>query len=188
MEVRRGEGPAYLVYRMAAHSGQSYVNTSFSTFQCVYMDSLKTCTKCGTPLPIDQFYKRNKDGALLPACKKCHNERGEDWRRRNRAKANAAQRRRWVKKKYGVGPDLWEAMFTIGCALCREPFELQPKRLETDKRQLGGKNPVIDHDHKTGVVRGMLHSKCNSALGLLDDNPERAKQAYEYLLKSTKPA
>jgi hypothetical protein len=39
----------------------------------------------------------------------------------------------------------------------------------------------IDHDHKTGVVRGLVTSKVNLAIGLLDENPEFADHVAEYL-------
>jgi hypothetical protein len=39
----------------------------------------------------------------------------------------------------------------------------------------------VDHCHKTGRVRGLLCAFCNSALGMLDDNPDLLKTAIEYL-------
>ena len=33
--------------------------------------------------------------------------------------------------------------------------------------------PVVDHDHKTGVVRGVLHRGCNAALGHVENNGPR---------------
>lgn len=44
------------------------------------------------------------------------------------------------------------------CALCGEPIK------ERD---------VLDHDHKQGHIRGVLHSGCNSLLGKLEGNYRR---------------
>ena len=44
------------------------------------------------------------------------------------------------------------------CALCGEPLK------ERD---------VLDHDHKHGHIRGVLHSGCNSLLGKLENNYKR---------------
>ena len=39
----------------------------------------------------------------------------------------------------------------------------------------------LDHDHKTGLVRGMLCSRCNSTLGYMDDDSHRLRRAADYL-------
>lgn len=39
----------------------------------------------------------------------------------------------------------------------------------------------VDHDHATDLIRGILCSRCNQALGLLDDDPERFAAAIAYL-------
>lgn len=39
----------------------------------------------------------------------------------------------------------------------------------------------VDHDHDTGEIRGFLCSGCNSALGLMKDDPELIKKCIEYL-------
>lgn len=41
----------------------------------------------------------------------------------------------------------------------------------------------IDHDHKTGAIRGILCIHCNAALGFLRDDEKIALAAAEYLLK-----
>jgi len=41
----------------------------------------------------------------------------------------------------------------------------------------------FDHNHETGEFRGWLCNNCNSALGLLGDNPDIVKRAYYYLKK-----
>lgn len=47
-----------------------------------------------------------------------------------------------------------------GCKLCgRRPY---------------GKNKMpVDHDHRTGKVRGILCTPCNRALGILEDNLDK---------------
>lgn len=44
------------------------------------------------------------------------------------------------------------------CALCHQPFEA---------------DAVLDHDHKTGIVRGVLHRGCNAMLGHIENNRAR---------------
>jgi hypothetical protein len=41
----------------------------------------------------------------------------------------------------------------------------------------------VDHCHNSSKVRGLLCGKCNTAIGLLDDDPERAFSAALYLQK-----
>lgn len=48
------------------------------------------------------------------------------------------------------------------CALCQGQFGTRPPL-----------DPVLDHDHKTGAVRGVLHRGCNSLLGKVENNAAR---------------
>lgn len=54
-----------------------------------------------------------------------------------------------------------------GCAICR--VEGQPL--------------VIDHDHATGEIRGLLCHACNLGLGKLHDDPVLVERALAYLRK-----
>jgi len=54
------------------------------------------------------------------------------------------------------------------CAIC--------SRTNPDGRALS-----VDHDHGTGRVRALLCLKCNTLLGMADDNPERLQLAARYL-------
>jgi hypothetical protein len=44
--------------------------------------------------------------------------------------------------------------------------------------------PVVDHDHKTGKIRGVLHAKCNTDLAVIENNGEEwIQKAKKYLGK-----
>lgn len=52
----------------------------------------------------------------------------------------------------------------------------QGNRCAICKGQIGIKaplDPVLDHDHQTGAVRGVLHRGCNSLLGKIENNAPR---------------
>lgn len=43
------------------------------------------------------------------------------------------------------------------------------------------KDPVLDHDHTTGAVRGTLHRSCNALLGKLENNHARFGVSFDKL-------
>lgn len=53
----------------------------------------------------------------------------------------------------------------------------------TEKPGYAGRRLCIDHDHSTGIVRGMLCQKCNVGLGNFNDNLELLEKAIKYLKK-----
>lgn len=59
------------------------------------------------------------------------------------------------------------------CKICREP--------ETRMRNGRTTKLMIDHDHQTGKVRGLLCRHCNVGLGCFKDNPQLILLAARYL-------
>ncbi|OGM55889.1 hypothetical protein A3F62_01545 [Candidatus Woesebacteria bacterium RIFCSPHIGHO2_12_FULL_44_11] len=43
------------------------------------------------------------------------------------------------------------------------------------------KNLSVDHDHKTGKIRGLICNKCNLAIGNADDLSDRLRALAQYL-------
>lgn len=84
---------------------------------------------------------------------------------------------KYIKQKYNLTPFQYNSLLDEAnglCAICKKPEVLNNR---------GGriKSLSIDHCHKTGKVRGLLCTKCNSALGLFDDNINVLNQAINYL-------
>lgn len=64
------------------------------------------------------------------------------------------------------------------CAICKSPETGTNGRWEMSILQL-----AVDHNHKTGKVRGLLCRRCNQALGKLEDDPALFEAAATYLRK-----
>jgi hypothetical protein len=79
---------------------------------------------------------------------------------------------RALKEKYNLTEKDFHHKFNtqgMRCAICRVEF--------TDRKQ----HLHVDHDHRTGRVRGLLCSHCNSGLGFFKDNVRFLIKAGYYL-------
>ena len=77
-------------------------------------------------------------------------------------------------KKYGLSPDKYDEILKSQgghCAACPEVIN-------------AGKRLYVDHDHETGMVRGLLCNNCNTAIGMLKDNFYRVKCLLDYIYDS----
>ena len=86
----------------------------------------------------------------------------------------------YLMRSYGINTTDYNNMLTKQnglCALCKtEGFTMAKHH----KVKL-----VVDHCHKTGVVRGLLCHNCNRALGLLQDNPEVIRRCADWVEGAT---
>jgi hypothetical protein len=119
---------------------------------------VKTCTRCREEKPLDaqNFPPHNKTKSGFDSwCRSCRNSyRNENCRGRFRD---------------SIGDENLKELkrTTHECVICGSNEKL-----------------VVDHDHKTGQIRGMLCNHCNRGLGHFRDDPLLLEFAAVYLYAS----
>ena len=144
---------------------------------------MKSCRACKKGEPEVEFNKSSRDGSQS-LCKGCQSNYSKGWQKQNRDKNigycqryyrenKHKWRERDYKRKYGMTIQEVEALVASQngrCPICDIPFKSQ-------------KLMSLDHDHKTGQLRQVLCSKCNTALGLLNEDVAIFHRAVEYINK-----
>jgi len=77
-----------------------------------------------------------------------------------------------LDKEWGLSESKYVEMFSAQkgeCPICESPLISDTKR------------PVVDHNHTTGDIRGILCDGCNRAIGLLGDSEVSLQNALNYL-------
>jgi hypothetical protein len=127
---------------------------------------------------VQRYQAKNRDAVR---------ERARRYQKKNREALNAAERMRakridvrarrrdqHLQRRYGISLAQYNALFAAqngSCAICGI------SALET-QRVLD-----VDHEHKTGTVRGLLCNACNTGLGKFRDAPEYLAAALRYLTR-----
>lgn len=109
--------------------------------------------------------------------------KGNDWLKRH---PEAARFHRWkngLQVRHGITAEQWDQMFDeqggkCANAGCGRQFVRDASR---DHRKV--MSLQVDHDHESGVIRGLLCKQCNSALGHARDDVSRLIGLAEYLVK-----
>lgn len=149
--------------RCLYHQGQGF--KSFSE----YMGGLKIkriCKGCGKE--FNALAIKVRQGKGLFCCKGCYNQ----YRKLNSYDPKERNKLYQKKTKYGLSEEEYKHLFVKQnnkCAICGESFN--------------SVIPVVDHNHNTDIVRGLLCSKCNTLLGMAKDNISILENAIIYLKK-----
>lgn len=115
----------------------------------------RTCSRCGA---VGDFHKFSKICGYF-ICQDCV----KISRRRTKFKA--------LHKKYGLTESDYQEMVRAQASACKICGAVPQRGL------------FIDHDHKTGKVRGLLCSTCNLGLGSFKDDPKVLRSAITYLME-----
>lgn len=145
---------------------------------------MKTCAKCELVKPVDDFCRRKKEAdGLNYQCRTCGNAESIAYYYKKHEKSIATRRRYYhankdvhrrhsLKRRYGLDLETYNTMFEEQrgcCAIC-----------STHQSDFNY-SLVVDHDHKTKEIRGLLCHHCNRGIGLLRDDPVILDRARAYL-------
>ena len=99
-----------------------------------------------------------------------------EYRARLRAQEPEKYRDQWqnwnLKRTYGITLEDYNKLLEEQGGVCK---------ICGLKDQPGKFRLAVDHDHKTGAVRGILCNGCNGGLGLFKDSPTLLRRALDYL-------
>jgi len=150
----------------------------------------KICYRCGNDKPLSSFREDNRyPQGYRHVCKECtstdqNKKRRQRWRTdrlyRNRSNENRISTHLMVQ--YGVTLVEYNALLLEQkgvCAICGNEQKLTYGRHKKGRL-------CIDHNHSTGIIRGLLCHNCNAAIGLMKENIEILQNAINYLNKNKK--
>lgn len=127
---------------------------------------LRRCTKCGLEKNLNDFYL-TPTGTYRRSCKSCTMASNDA---RNSKDAGLVRRTYHLKSLYGLEVAQYDAMFLAQagrCAICNRP---------PGKTRLS-----VDHDHATGLIRGLLCNHCNLRIVGRHTDAEKLMNAARYL-------
>jgi len=149
---------------------------------------MKTCRKCRVAFSLDQFHRDSRRGdGRAASCRACKCETVRQYRIRNsdrvRSTQKASFRRNYERtgrpyrllRQFGITLVEYDRLLAEQggmCAICKGVASSRAGR----KKALS-----VDHDHVTGVIRGLLCETCNTGLGMFRDDPALFATAGEYL-------
>jgi hypothetical protein len=141
------------------------------------------CTKCGEDKDESNFRVRtNLKRGYHSWCRECENienrkrylpkpSRTKNVRSEDEVKVDS--KKRMLKHRYSIDYDTYSQMYADQDGKCK---------ICGDYKELGGHGGLlIDHCHITKEVRGLLCNKCNSGLGMFNDNEELLLRAINYI-------
>jgi hypothetical protein len=141
----------------------------------------RICIGCHIEKDISLFYDRDT------RCKDCRLICRKDYYYKNKSKILKTQREYYEKNKDWLDENRREYARKYYYGLTNEQY-FQLLQEQGNKCAIcGGINSSnkkildVDHDHKTGIVRGLLCNQCNQALGLFGDDVRLLEVAINYL-------
>jgi len=140
------------------------------------MRSSKSKTKKAAEMKIYNAVHREEKSAKYKAHYKAHWEEEKSRSRAYYASHWKESKSYSLKRNYGLSVIEFDIMFSNQsgmCAIC-------------GTTEWGSHGVCVDHSHITGKVRGLVCLKCNTALGMIGDDPKVAQALVNYLKRNGK--
>ncbi len=178
------------------------------------VQQLKRCVSCGNDKQGSEFYRHayttssgKKGTRYESSCKECKEIKGQARVRANREKYQESRAKSYAKRRgekaakakvyyqtnkleirkktrgyhlvgnYGITEQQYQQLLVSQegrCVICSIHEDDAPRGIL-----------MVDHNHQTGKVRGLLCHNCNVACGLLRDDPETARKLADYLCRNS---
>ena len=118
-------------------------------------DTTSKCRRCKIDLPLDSFHKdKRTPNGHYDICRDCRNKH------------------RMITNITDEQYDAFLVAQNNSCAICG---------IHTSEAERG---LVVDHNHETHKIRGLLCTRCNVGLGYYGDDTTKLSMAIEYLIKT----
>jgi len=148
------------------------------------LPTYRQCKSCNLSKKASSFYLRKDNSKIRSICKECHSQymkkywadpknkaKKKEWFKGYIAKNKNRYKDRHLKYTFDLPYGSYDGMLNKQkgkCAIClRMPYE--------------HKRFAVDHNHKTGIIRGLLCDNCNVGLGKFFDNIKILTKAIRYL-------
>lgn len=127
-------------------------------------------------------YNRDYYHNFTPAQRAAAVVRTKEWRLANPERARLIHQRNHLSRNFGITPEQVDEMSKAQgdrCAICGRHIE-EIRRVDSRGRVYD--RLYVDHDPESNQIRGLLCKDCNTALGLLQEEPGIIAVALEYVL------
>jgi hypothetical protein len=116
----------------------------------------KRCSRCRRWLHVSEYARKSStEDGLQRHCRACSREYA-------------------LLRRYGLSHEQYEQMVEAQqsmCRVCGKPLGDPPR----------GRLHFVDHCHRTGRVRGIVHAKCNMLVGVYETDPNVFDAVKEYV-------
>lgn len=156
---------------------------------------LGTCCHCGTKLTVGDNWTEASARHRDYTCRSCKASHWKGWRKQNRNQVQLQiaiqqvnreidpivrmqhqfnNRKSLLKMRYGITKEEYLRIAQrqhFRCAIC----QIVPR-----------KSLTVDHDHKTGRVRGLLCRYCNVVVAIVENKPTLLEKAKRYVTEQAR--